>query len=194
MIQGYLQESEIINFSHPEVNACAIQLAKGCDNDTQVAKKCFEFVRDEIRHTGDFNDDITTYKASDVLEHKSGWCYAKSHLLAALLRANNIPTALCYQRLSINDDGAPYSLHGLNAIYLKEFGWYRVDARGNRKDINAQFTPPYEVLAFTLENRDANEGDFQTRHEAPLEVVIKALKQNPTIALMRQNFPDKEIS
>ena len=26
-----------------------------------------------------------------------------------------------------------YCLHGLNAIYLKEFGWYKVDARGNRE-------------------------------------------------------------
>lgn len=192
-MQAYLQESEIINFSHPEVQACASKLASGCTNDNEVAKKCFEFVRDAIRHTGDCNDDITTYKASDVLEHKTGWCYAKSHLLAALLRANNIPTALCYQRLSINDNGAPYSLHGFNAIYLKAFGWYRVDARGNRDDIDAQFNPPHEALAFTFENRDANEGDLEKRYEVPLDVVVNSLQQNPTIALMRQNFPDAVI-
>jgi len=32
-----------------------------------------------------------TCKASDVLIYGTGYCYAKSHLLAALLRANAIP-------------------------------------------------------------------------------------------------------
>ena len=30
-----------------------------------------------------------------------------------------------------------YYLHGLNVIYLKDYGWYKVDARGNKKGINA---------------------------------------------------------
>ncbi len=44
-------------------------------------------VRDNIHHSRDYKDEITTYKASDVLKYKTGWCYAKSHLWAALLRA-----------------------------------------------------------------------------------------------------------
>ena len=56
---------------------------------------------------------------------------SKSHLLAALLRANGIPAGFCYQRLSIDDIGPPFSLHGFNAVWLQEYGWYRVDARGN---------------------------------------------------------------
>ena len=59
---------------------------------------------------------------SSVLMHKTGYCYAKSHLLAALLRSNGLPAGLCYQRLSVDDDGAPYSLHGLNADFLKNHG------------------------------------------------------------------------
>lgn len=184
----------MIDFSHPKVAACAASLAASCSRDVDIAQKCFEFVRDEIRHTGDADDIITTCKASDVLAHKTGWCYAKSHLLAALLRANNIPTALCYQRLSINDDGAPYSLHGLNAIYLKDFGWYRVDARGNRVDIDARFMPPREQLAFNFEHRDINEGDLPIRYAQPLDVVVNALQENPTTLQMRQNFPDLTIS
>lgn len=34
--------------------------------------------------------------ASDVLKHRTGYCYSKNHLLAALLRVNKIPTGLCY--------------------------------------------------------------------------------------------------
>lgn len=70
-----------------------------------------------------------------MLRHRTGFCYAKSHLLAALLRANGIAAGLCYQRLSVNGGGTPYCLHGLNAVFLKDFGWYRVDARGNKPGI-----------------------------------------------------------
>ena len=34
-------------------------------------------------------------------------------------------------RRSIDDVGPPYCLHGLNAVFLPEHGWYRVDPRGN---------------------------------------------------------------
>jgi len=67
-----------------------------------------------------------------VLKYKTGYCYAKSHLLAALLRANNIPAGLCYQRLTIENDMLPYCLPALNAVYLPKYGWYRIDARGNK--------------------------------------------------------------
>ena len=39
-------------------------------------------------------------------------------------------------------------LHGLNAIWLAEFGWYRVDARGGKPGIATRFAPPVEQLAF----------------------------------------------
>jgi transglutaminase-like putative cysteine protease len=122
-MEDYLVSTDIINYTHPSVAAKARELAEGCNSDTEIAKRCFEFVRDEIRHTGDAGEGITTCSASDVLEHGTGWCYAKSHLLAALLRANGIPTALCYQRLSCSEyvEGV-YCLHGLNAMYIKDYG------------------------------------------------------------------------
>ena len=49
-------------------------------------------------------------------------CYAKSHLLAGLLRANGIPAAFVYQRLRLNDDGPLFCLHGLNGAYLPDIG------------------------------------------------------------------------
>ncbi|OQR41625.1 Cro/Cl family transcriptional regulator, partial [Aliarcobacter cryaerophilus] len=148
-MKEFLEETQIIDFKNEEVFCLAQELAKDCKSDEEIAKNCFLYVRDNIHHSGDFKDEITTYKASDVLKYKTGWCYAKSHLLAALLRANGIPTGFCYQRLSCSEYKKDiYCLHGLNAIYLKEFGWYKVDARGNKKGVNAQFTPPLEQLAF----------------------------------------------
>ena len=86
-MKDFLEETQIIDFKNEEVFGLAQELAKDCKSDEEIAKNCFLYVRDNIHHSGDFKDEITTYKASDVLKYKTGWCYAKSHLLAALLRA-----------------------------------------------------------------------------------------------------------
>ena len=147
-MQHYLASSEYIDWQHPLITAKAAELANGCQNDEAIAKRSFEFVRDHIKRSWDYRQNPVTCKASDVLLHGTGYCYAKSHVLAALLRANSIPAGLCYQRLTIANDAPPYCLHGLNAVYLKDYGWYRIDARGNKAEVDAQFTPPVERLAF----------------------------------------------
>ncbi len=187
-MQAYLQESELVDFSTLSVKALASSLAKGCQSDAEIAERCFMYVRDKIRHSGDFKDEVTTCKASDVLKHGTGWCYVKAILLAALLRANNIPAAFCYQRLSCSEYVADvYCLHGLNAVYLKEYGWYRVDARGNKEGVNAQFNPPHEQLAFALQE---GEKDLPDLHVEPLPEVLEALKRNSCYKQMIENFPD----
>lgn len=196
-LAAYLSPCPIVDFEHPDIQAKAQQLADGCNTELAIAQRCFEFVRDEIRHSGDHKDAKTTVSASEVLNYGGGWCYAKSHLLAALLRANDIPTGLCYQRLDCSDyhdDSAPiFCLHGLNAIYLSatetlDAGWYRVDARGNRDDINAQFTPPKEQLAFVLK---PHEQDLPTIYAKPLPNVVNALIQHGSYEQIIDNFPDQ---
>jgi hypothetical protein len=123
-----------------------------------IARACFEWVRDEIGHSFDYQLNPVTCRASEVLQQKTGYCFAKSHLLAALLRANQIPAGFCYQRLSIDDKGGPYSLHGFNTLYLPDIGWYRVNARGNKAGVNAQFTPPQEPLVYKIQLPE--EADF----------------------------------
>jgi transglutaminase-like putative cysteine protease len=184
----FLQETKIIDYLDNGIQKLAKELSNNCDTDEKIAKNCFEYVRDKIDHSGDYKADITTYKASDVLKYKTGWCYAKAHLLAALLRANNIPTGFCYQRLNCGEyKDDIYCLHGLNAIYLKEHGWYRVDPRGNKEGVNAQFTPPIERLAFVLCEK---EYDIDTIYSEPLEVVVNTLKRNTTYDQMINDFPD----
>jgi transglutaminase-like putative cysteine protease len=187
-MQKYLEESEIIDFSHPAVSALAQRLAGNASTDVEIAKVCFEFVRDEIRHTGDHPEPITTLKASEVLKHKTGWCYAKSHLLAALLRANGIPASFCYQRLSCSEyKDDIFCLHGLNAVYLQEHGWYRIDPRGNKAGVDAQFVPPKEQLAFVLAE---NEWDLPENYAEPLDVVVTALATHKRHEEMVENIPD----
>lgn len=190
-MQRYLSPSEYIDFESPEIQATARRLAANSASQSELVRGCFEFVRDEIRHSADFKLNPVTCKASDVLRHKTGYCYAKSHLLAALLRANGVPTGLCYQRLSVADEGAPYCLHGLNAVYLKDWGWYRIDARGNKPGVNAQFQPPQEALAFPI--RTPNERDLPEIWAEPLPVVVKALQTYDTYDQVLANLPDIEL-
>jgi transglutaminase-like putative cysteine protease len=187
-MEEYLKVSEVIDWQHPTIMEQAQQISGECDTPSSIAKACFEWVRDEIYHSVDYQMNPVTFRASDVLKYKTGYCYAKSHLLAALLRANQIPTGFCYQRLSIDDQGAPYSLHGFNAIHLPEIGWYRVDARGNKEGIDAQFHPPQERLAF--KTRLPGEQDFQAILAAPLPIVVSALQSQATWDEMLRHIPD----
>ncbi|WP_235071136.1 transglutaminase-like domain-containing protein [Leptolyngbya sp. Heron Island J] len=185
---AYLQATDIIDWPHPAILDLAQELAADHSNPTAIAQACFEWVRDRIRHSVDYQLNPVTCRASEVLHYRTGYCYAKSHLLAALLRANQIPAGFCYQRLSVDDQGAPYCLHGLNAVYLPDIGWYRVDARGNREGVDAQFTPPYERLAFELTL--VEEKDFPGVLPEPLEIVVDVLQRCSTWDGCLQNLPD----
>jgi hypothetical protein len=190
-MEPYLKSSEYIDWKHPFVVAKAAELAKGCLSDEEIAKRCFRFVRDSIKHSWDYLQNPVTCKGSDALIHGTGYCYAKSHLLAALLRANVIPAGLCYQRLTVETEGPPYCLHGLNAVFLKQYGWYRIDARGNKSDVTAEFCPPTEKLAFPIV--DIWERDFSEIWAEPLPLVVKALTMNKTVKDVYKNLPDIEV-
>ena len=191
MLSQFLQASITIDWQHPAVLAKAHELAAGGEVRVEIARRCFEFVRDEIRHSWDYRMNPVTCKASEVLEHATGYCYAKSHLLAALLRANAIPAGLCYQRLSLAGSGAPYCLHGLNAVWLPDHGWYRIDARGNKPGVDAQFCPPVERLAFS--SNGSLEADLPEIWPEPLPVVIKVLTESATVEEVYGNLPDVEL-
>jgi transglutaminase-like putative cysteine protease len=191
MQASYLTPGPIIDFSHPAVAAQAAELRvlapDGACAAVATARSCFEFVRDRIAHSGDIRSDHVTLKASEVLAAGTGWCFAKSHLLAALLRANGLPAALCYQRLQKDGQGA-YTLHGLNAVYLPEHGWYRCDARGNKPGVDAQFTPPVEQLAWS--RFDTGEFDFSERYAEPIPAVVNCLTECRTYQQVYTNLPD----
>jgi transglutaminase-like putative cysteine protease len=182
----FLESCEIIDFRSPEVRRVAVELEG--DGVTRTARRCFEFVRDEIKHSADHQLNPVTCRASDVLARRTGYCYAKSHLLCALLRANKVPAGLCYQRVTVADDKPPFCLHGLNAVYLAEYGWYRIDARGNREGIDAQFDPPLERLAFKTEVE--GECDFPEIHVSPRPEIIRCLSECQTWEQVNRNLPD----
>lgn len=69
MLGSFLTTSPIIDFDHPEVMRQAQDLAKAHHSDINRARACFLFVRDEIRHSGDYQSNPVTCSASDVLIH-----------------------------------------------------------------------------------------------------------------------------
>lgn len=187
-MRSYLAQSKYIDFGDHAIAEKAAALAHGSTSEADLVRRCFEFVRDQIKHSWDYKLNPVTCRASDVLHHATGYCYAKSHLLAALLRANGVPAGLCYQRLSAGDAGPPYCLHGLNAVYLQEHGWYRIDARGNKPGVAAEFCPPRESLAFQI--RDQEERDLPEIWAEPLPVVVDVLECYTDVAGVAENLPD----
>jgi len=189
--EKFLKSSSIINWQHPEILEKAKQLRADLIDPDLIIKSCFEYVRDEIKHSNDYKLNPVTCIASDVLKYQTGYCYAKSHLLAALLRANKIPAGLCYQRLTILDDKPPFALHGLNAVYLAKSGWYRIDARGNKKGVDAQFTPPLERLAFPIIVK--GEATLPEIWSEPLPEVVHVLNTYHTYQEVLEHLPDIEL-
>jgi transglutaminase-like putative cysteine protease len=190
-MQEFLESSKYIDWEHPDIVDKAQTLSLGLQDKATIISACFEFVRDEIKHSWDFKMNPVTCKASDVLKHGTGYCYAKSHLLAALLRANSIPTGLCYQRLTISNNTPPFSLHGLNAIYLEAYGWHRIDARGNKPGVEAEFTPPIEKLAFPIISK--GEADLPEIWPSPLPVVVEVLESSQNYLEVSGNLPDVQL-
>lgn len=178
----FLRATDVIDYEHPAVRERARILAAG--EPTAMARRSFEWVRDEIRHSADFHVETVSCSASEALAEQAGLCLSKSHLLTALLRANGIPAGLVYQRL---EHRGRFVLHGLVAVRLPEVGWYRCDPRGNKPGVNAQFTPPIERLAFA---RSPGVIDVPGIFPDPVPEVVHALRSSRTLEESLDALPD----
>lgn len=188
-LNKYLKSSGVIDFENKTITECAISLVKGIDTEELKVKTVYEFVRDKIEHTFDIKGNVITCKASDVLKYGQGICYAKSHLLAALLRSLDIPTGFCYQKLIFSDENPKIILHGLNSVYLKSLDkWVRLDARGNKEGVNAQFSLEKEMLAFPVRS-ELGEVDGEEVYDEPSMNVIIALEKSSTAEELENNLP-----
>ncbi|WP_298431874.1 transglutaminase family protein [Geobacter sp.] len=185
-LSPYLENSVLIDWQTPSLREVARRLSAGTDTETAAA--CFAFVRDEIRHSSDIDTLAMPLAASAVLAARTGLCFAKSHLLAALLRGNGIPAGFGYVRLASRESVSGFCLHGFNTVRLKEFGWIRVDARGNNARVNTIFAPPGESLAY-LPRR---EGEYflAENFPRPLPVVVEAYARARDLESLRAGLPD----
>jgi len=180
-LSAYLERSPFIDFGNPAVVTLARRI-RGQDNDKlALVRRAFEMVRDEFPHSWDVQRPVVTASASQVVREGTGICYAKAHLLAALLRANGIPAGLAYQRLKRRSLAAPstsHCIHGLTTVFLEEVGgWRRIDARGNRPGLSTAFNDDGDTLAFQLEPANG-ELDYRTNHSEPHPLIVRTLKSN----------------
>ncbi|MDQ2904163.1 MAG: transglutaminase family protein [Ktedonobacteraceae bacterium] len=192
LLEAYLCEDDIVDYSHPLVQETSRQLHTASDSEIERVSRTFEFVRDSIHHSWDIQSPQVTCKASEVLSYGEGLCYAKAHLLAALLRSQGIPTGFCYQRLTAGETAETgYTLHGLNAVYLaSEARWIRLDARGNKPGIQAEFSTGKEQLAYVV-RPELDEIDYPTMYAQPHPKVVKALREQTNCLHLCQYFlPD----
>lgn len=191
-ISAYLKEDEVIDFNKSIITHLADKLYKISDSEISYIKYVYEFVRDNISHSADINEDVITCSASEVLTARHGICFAKSHLLAALLRCKAVPTGFCYQKLILDDETAPYLIyHGLNGVYLNEYKkWIRLDARGNKEGVNAQFSINKEQLAFPVRAEKGEEDGFIIYPDPDIKIIEK-LNNNKTRTELWYNLPDK---
>jgi transglutaminase-like putative cysteine protease len=188
-LNEYLHPSEVIDYQDPAIIDCAEGLVKGIDDVTLKVKTVYEFVRDQVHHSFDIQGSIITCNASDVLQYRQGNCYGKSHLLAALLRYLGIPVGFCYQKLIFSEIAPKIVLHALNGVYLGSMNrWIRLDARGNKEGVDAQFSLEKEMLAFPI-RPELGETDGEVIHASPSVNVVAALKGSRTLDELIANLP-----
>lgn len=192
MQEAYLEATTYVDYHHPEIQKQARQLKENSSDEIDLIKNTFHFVRDEISHSWDVQDSRVTVSASDCLRESVGICWAKANLLAALLRANGIPSGFSYQRLilgSTPDTG--YCIHALNTVYIASLGkWLRLDARGNKKNVQAEFSLNEEKLAF-YPNAEG-EIDYHDNHTKPDQGLMTVLEHSTdAIDMYLHHLPDR---
>lgn len=191
-INEYLKCDEVIDFDNTDVSKLADQLYSESESETEFVKMAYEYVGDMISHSADISADTVTCSASEVLKAGHGICFAKSHLLAAILRSKSVPAGFCYQKLILDDESAPVLIyHGLNGVYLREYGkWIRLDARGNKPGVNAQFSIDSEMLAFPI-RPEKGEVDVPVIYADPDTEIVKTLQSYGLRSELWDNLPMK---
>ncbi|RSL29923.1 transglutaminase family protein [Salibacterium salarium] len=191
-LENYLHELNEVNYSNPTIRAKIEELFNSSQTEIEKAKVAFEFVRDEISHAWDIQGKRVTCKASEVLAYKEGICYAKSHLLASLLRSQGIPTGFCYQRLLLFDTPEKgYCIHALNAVFFNSLHkWVRLDARGNKTGIDARFSVDEEKLAFST-NEEFDEKDYPIIYVKPHPKTTAVLEEHTdALEMYKHHLPE----
>lgn len=187
--EDFLRETKCIDFSHPLIAKKIAELKNKSATEIDYIKNAYEYVRDEITHSWDVRAEVVSKTASEVLQNGTGICWAKSCLLAALLRGNKIPCGITYQKLTRADDASDgYIIHALNTVYIFSLKkWIRLDARGNKATVHAEFSIDEEKLAFPV-RAELNEVDY-LNNDVDLDArLVKILNEVDVVMNIRTDF------
>ena len=187
----YLEDTITIDWQTPVVTSTAKRLLESCATPELRVTKLFEFVRDEISHSIDIETEAQTCRASEVLEEGTGLCYAKSHLLAGLLRYAGFPTGFCYLKTVDAKRPGKFALHGFNAVYwAPDARWIFLDARGNNAECQTEcrFVAPWSLAYWP----DAEKGEdfLPFIYKRPAKRILDLLERAPSLEAICSNLPD----
>ena len=188
--KGFLEETETIDYNEPIIQEKVNELKQISRSQQDYIKNAYRFVRDNIPHSWDIRSEIVSRRASEVLINGTGICWTKSCLLAALLRANGIPSGISYQYLTRadEDESEGYIIHALNTAFISELNkWIRLDARGNKENVHADFSLEEGKLAFPVRSQ-LHEIDYRDNHTDLDERLIHILQESKNILEVTADF------
>lgn len=87
-MKEFLQETKILNYSHPTIQKLINSRGWSTQNDKDKIYNIYNFIRDEIKFGYNKKDNL---KSSKILKDGYGQCNTKGILFMSLLRAVNIP-------------------------------------------------------------------------------------------------------
>ncbi|MEM9174348.1 MAG: transglutaminase family protein [Myxococcota bacterium] len=187
----YLEDTITIDWQSPGVMEKARAVLEGEESPESRLEALFRFVRDEIPHAFDVQPEKVTCSASQVLREGQGMCYAKSHLLAGMLRYAGYPTGFCYARLASENQRSGFVLHGFNAVYWSQSAsWLFLDASGRAETPPAavRYAAPW-VLPFEVDP-EAGESFVPEIFRRPPKRIVDLLEGAPDFEAVSRNLPD----
>lgn len=130
VLDQYLAPTYFLDSDNPRVAEFAADLARNGKDDREKAVLLYYGVRDLIRYDPySFEDSRKSMKASSVLEKKAGFCVPKAVLLAAVARAQKVPSRLGFadvknhlttRRLRSYMDTELFVYHGYVELFIQE--------------------------------------------------------------------------
>lgn len=129
--------TSVIDSDSDCIRALADELAADAADDANAVRAMFDYVRDEIvYHMAPAVTERQDWRASDTVQRGYGFCHQKAVVLAALVRARGIPSALGMETL-LDHKIPPHlveligsqelSPHGYTLVFVNG-RWQRVDA------------------------------------------------------------------
>src|SRR5262245_59209990 len=154
---SYLAPTQFCDFEHPSIQALAAELAAGCTDPSEIARRAFYWVRDGIKYTL----GLTPNRASDTLAERQGSCSHKAILFVAMMRSLGIPAGYHFMFVRTREYLGPTntprfsqfmsirSLHVLPAALLRD-RWVRCDPTDDARLSNqlAHLNPAAQLVDF----------------------------------------------
>lgn len=131
----YLYPNQYVNFTaSSQAVKKAYEICAGLSNDLKKIEAVYTYITNTIAYDTGKAEEAKAGKLSGylpnvdaILKSQKGICFDYAALLAAMLRAQNIPTKLIIGTVSPGELS-----HAWNMIYTKEKGWiaYKIEFRG----------------------------------------------------------------